>query len=86
MNARRKFLKGIGLVSAVAVGAITATRVQIENKNDIDPEIRSELEKSKMDGSITFVSEYNGMKPQVTWKVGRDGNMYLMENQQWRRV
>jgi hypothetical protein len=86
MNERRKFLKGIGLVSAVAVGAITATRVQIENKNDIDPEIRSELEETDMSGSITFVSDYNGIKPEATWKVGRDGKMYLKENNQWRRI
>jgi hypothetical protein len=85
MNARRHFLKGIGLISAVAVGAITATKVQMDNKHDIDPKILSELEEN-MSGSITFVSEYNGMKPQATWKVGRDGNMYLKENQEWRRV
>ena len=85
MSERRKFLKGIGLFSAVAVGAITATRVQMDNKHDINPEIVSELEEN-MSGSITFVSEYNGIKPQATWKVGRDGNMYLKENQQWRRI
>lgn len=86
MNARRKFLKGFGLVGAVAVGAITATKVQMDNKNDINPDILSELEESNMSGSITFQSNYNGITPSATWKVGRDGNMYLKENNQWRRV
>jgi len=86
MSERRKFLKGIGLISAVAVGAITATKVQMDNKHEIDPEILSELQQSDMSGSITFVSNYNGINPEATWKVGRDGNMYLKENQQWRKI
>ena len=73
-------------MSAVAVGAITATKVQMENKHDIDPEILSELTESNMSGSITFQSNYNGMTPSATWKVGRDGKMYLKENEKWRKV
>ena len=86
MNTRRKFLQGFGIAGAVAIGAVTATKVQMENKHDIDPEILSELQQSDMNGSITFVSNYNGINPEATWKVGRDGNMYLKENNQWRKV
>lgn len=86
MNTRRKFLQGFGIAGAVAIGAITATKVQMENKHDIDPEILSELRQSDMSGCISFQSNYNGITPVASWKVGRDGNMYLKENNEWRRV
>ena len=86
MNNRRKFLQGFGIAGAVAIGAVTATKVQMDNKHDIDPDILKELTESNMSGCITIESNYNGITPQVSWKVGRDGKMYIKENNEWRRA
>lgn len=82
MNDRRKFLKGFGLAGAVAIGAVTATRVQISQVSDIPSEILADLESPNMTGCISFVRDDN----MATWKVGRDGKLYLRENNQWRHV
>jgi hypothetical protein len=86
MNARRKFLQGFGIAGAVAVGMVTATKVQFENNFDINPEIMKELEESNMSGCVTICSNYNGIRPEASLKVGRDGIMYIKENDQWRKV
>ena len=86
MNSRRKFLQGFGIAGAVAVGMVTATKVQFDDNLDINPEILAELEKSNMSGCITICSSYNDIKPEASLKVGRDGIMYIKENNQWRKV
>ena len=86
MNNRRKFLQGFGIAGAVAIGAVTATKVQMDNKHDIDPDILKELTESNMSGCITIESNYNDITRQASWKVGRDGKMYIKENNEWRRA
>lgn len=82
MNQRRKFLQGFGLAGAVAIGAVTATRVQIDNKPSIPENVMADLEAPDMTGCISFVRD----DVMATWKVGLDGKLYLRENNQWRNV
>jgi hypothetical protein len=86
MNDRRKFLRGFGIAGAVLAGAATVTKIQMDDKHDIDPQILAELKESDMCGCITFISNYNDINPQASWKVGRDGKMYIKENEVWRKA
>ena len=82
MTDRRKFLKGFGLAGAVIAGAVTATKIEFDDKHDIPAEILADLNNVDMTGCISFVRN----DKTATWKVGHDGILYLKQNNQWRRV
>lgn len=99
VKSRREFLRGIGLVSAVAVGAVAYNKgLEIEEEkkdishlaplgtNTLQLTADNEPPKPTPYPYVIMSNQFNNNANKVTMSVGKDDRLWIKTGDQWRRV